>query len=63
MPLPIIAASLIHLYYYNSLSAEKEGLCIPKKATLKSVTECKYDLIYLTYFILLYHINWYSLVP
>ena len=24
------SASAIHLYYYNSLSAKKEGSCIPK---------------------------------
>ena len=33
------SASAIHLYCYNSLSAEKEGLCIPKKVTLKSLTD------------------------
>ena len=47
MPLHKVAASPVHLYYYNSLSAEKEGSCIPKKVTLESVTECKYDLFYL----------------
>ena len=38
MSLHKIAASAMHLYYYNSLSAGKEGSCMPKKATLKSVT-------------------------
>ena len=52
MSLHKIAASAIHLYYYNSLSAEKEESCIPKKVTLKSVTEFKYDLFYLYYFVL-----------
>ena len=46
MPLHKVAASPVHLYYYNSLSAEKEWSCIPKKVTLESVTECKYDLFY-----------------
>ena len=39
MTLHKITASATHVYYYNSLFAEKEWPCMPKKVTLKSVTE------------------------